>query len=159
MVTYQQFTSDFPEFASTPESQFNFYLNWASLMLTPLWGQPAPAGQPLTIYDIGTELFIAHNLSLAAVNQQAAAGGGAPGSKNGIVNSKSVGDVSVGYDTSAGLEPDAGHWNLTTYGTRFIQMLRLIGAGPSQISPHYVGPSLNGPAWSGPDTRPGWFGS
>jgi Protein of unknown function (DUF4054) len=162
MVTYAQFTTDFAEFANTaiyPQSGFNFYLNFASLMLTPRWGEPAPAGHPNTLYDIGTELFIAHNLALEAMNAKAAASGGVPGLSTGPVSSKGAGAVSISYDTSAGLVEDAGHWNLTTYGTRFIGMLRMLGAAPTQIGPHGNFIPNDGPGWTGPNTRPGWFGS
>jgi Protein of unknown function (DUF4054) len=160
MITYAQFTTDFAEFsnaAAYPQSSFNFYLNFASLMLTPRWGQPAPAGQPNTLYDIGTELFVAHNLALEAMNQKAAAAGGVPGLSTGPVSSKGAGAVSVSYDTTAGIVADAGHWNLTTYGIRFISMLLLLGAAPIQIGPHGDPNPLNGPAWPGLPTIPGWF--
>jgi hypothetical protein len=162
MVCYEQFTTDFPEFANTttyPRSSFSFYQNFARLMLTFVWGAPAALGQPLELYDIGCELFIAHNLALEAMNQKAAAVGGVPGLSTGPVSSKGAGAVSISYDTTAGIEPDAGHWNLTTFGTRFISMLRLLGSAPMQVSPQGVHAPYSGPGWTGPNTRPGWFGS
>lgn len=158
MITYAGFTTDFPEFATAPQGQFNFYLQFASLMLTAPWGQAAPAGQPYTLYDIGTELFIAHNLALESLNAIAASAGGTPGLIPGVVSETVTGQVTVNYDVAASTELDAGHWNMTTYGTRFVQMLRLIGAAPSQISP--AGPCIpnNGPAWVGPAPWPGYFG-
>jgi hypothetical protein len=162
MIDYAQFTTDFPEFANTttyPQSVFNFWLNFASLMLTPRWGAPADPGQPSTMYDVGTELIIAHNLALEAINQQAAAAGGVPGLNRGIISSETAGAVSVSYDTANGLELDAGHWNLTTYGTRFVSIARLIGAAPTQISPGPCNIPNSGQAWVGPWPYPGYFGS
>jgi hypothetical protein len=154
MITYAQFQLDFPEFSNSvlyTASQFAFYQNFASLMLTPVWGQPAPAGQPYTMYDIGTELFIAHNLALEAVNQQAASAGAPPGTTGGPVSSKAAGPVSVSYDIAAVLAADGGWWNLTNYGTRFISLARLLGAGPTTVAPSSWGqPCNNGPAWYGP---------
>lgn len=162
MVTYQSFTTDFPEFANTttyPQSGFNFHANWASLMLTPRWGSSAPAGQPNSLYDIGTELFIAHNLALEAMAKKAAAVGGVPGLSTGPVSSKGVGPASVSYDTSAGIETDAGHWNLTVYGTRFISMALMLGTAPIYVGPGGNRNPLDGPTWDGPLTIPGWFSS
>ncbi len=160
MITFAQFTNDFPEFANATQGQFNTWAKFAALMLTPVWGQPGPDadGNP-TQYDLGSELFIAHNLALGMFSMQAAAQpGGIPGLNRGAINNEAAGPNSVGYDTAAGIETDAGNWNLTTYGTRFVQMARLLGAGPMQSSP---GPSLNplnGPAWPGPWPFPGYFG-
>jgi hypothetical protein len=41
--------------------------------------------------------------------------------------------VTQAYDTTAGIVPEAGHWNLTTYGMRFIQLVLMFGAGPIQV--------------------------
>ncbi|MBX9696911.1 MAG: DUF4054 domain-containing protein [Alphaproteobacteria bacterium] len=47
--------------------------------------------------------------------------------------SKSVGGVSVGYDSTAQSEKDAGWWNRTTYGQQFIRLVRIFGAGAIQL--------------------------
>jgi len=162
MISYAQFIADFPEFTNAtmfPQSGFNYWANLAGIMLTPVWGQPAASGQPLTLYDIGCELFIAHNLVLEAYNQQAANAGGIPGLNRGIISAESAGQVSISYDTNGALELDAGHWNLTTFGLRFIGTARMLGAGPMVASPGgCVGPN-SGPAWIGPPPWPGYFSS
>jgi hypothetical protein len=149
-VSVAQFRADFPEFGSTdifPASQVTFWLNLASLLINPnRWGK---------VLDAGTELFVAHNLAIEARAQAEAAGGGIPGGQVGPMNSKSVDKVSIGYDTSAGIEAGAGHWNLTTYGTRFIRLAKMFGAGPVQIGVGVV-PNGNGLAWPGPLTTPGF---
>lgn len=56
----------------------------------------------------------------------------AQGLFGGIQTSKSVGDVSVGYQPLSALE-DWGQWNLTLYGTELATMARVIGSGPMCI--------------------------
>lgn len=123
-----QFRADFPEFASTtdyPGSMLDFWSGIAAeLVDLTRWG---------TLYDQGVSLFVAHNIALQRKNIQAAAGGGVPGSQSGAVASKTVGSVSVSYDTGAAMLPNAGHWNLTLYGMQYIQLARMIGAGAVQL--------------------------
>lgn len=155
-VTVAQFRQDFPEFASTvdyADAQITFYLNLAIAMLN--------ASRWSTVLDFGTELFIAHNLSLERRAQKDGAVGGIPGATVGALNSKSVDKASAGYDMTSSLELDAGHWNLSTYGKRFIHMARLIGAGPVQVGVPVgcVDPLSSANAWIGPYPFPGWFSS
>jgi hypothetical protein len=122
-VTVGNFRTDYPEFADTtkyPDSAVQYWLTVAMQMI--------PAQLWAGMYDTGIELFIAHNL---VVEQRAAAGGGSGGM--GIVSSKSVGRASVSYDTSLGLEQDAGVWNTTLYGTRMYRLIRMFGAGGLQL--------------------------
>jgi hypothetical protein len=51
----------------------------------------------------------------------------------GVIASKNVGSVSVSYDTNAGIVKDAGHWNLTAFGTRFIWLANMVGTGGIEI--------------------------
>jgi Protein of unknown function (DUF4054) len=163
MVTYQSFIADYPEFSNAmifPQSGFNYWANFAMIMLTSVWGQAAPAGQPNSLFDIGEELFIAHNLVLEAMNQKSVAVGGIPGLTKGVVSAENAGQVSVSYDTTAGIEEDAGQWNLTTYGIRLIGIARMLGAQPTQIGPQGIGgPPFSGPGWIGPPPFPGYFSS
>lgn len=161
-ITPASFRADLPEFADAVAYPDTAIVYWAALgtMLVSVdrWGPGAvvPTSPPSTLYDFGLELFVAHNLALEKPAVETAENGGAPGLSQGPISSKSVAGVSVSYDTSAGLEPDAGHWNLTIYGTRFIRMLRMCGAGPIQITgsaPAYAGA---GGAWLGPLPWGGW---
>lgn len=149
-ITVQQFRADFPEFGSSvayPSSQITFWMNLAYMLLNASrWG---------SVLDIGAELFIAHNIAIEAKAAAEAAGGGIPGTQVGPMNSKSVDKVSIGYDTGAGIEANAGHWNLTVYGTRFIRLVKMFGAGPIQVGIGQV-PAGNGQAWPGPSTNPGF---
>jgi hypothetical protein len=145
----EQFRADYPEFGSGgtyQTSQIEFWFRLAySLLNANRWGAQL---------DFGAELFVAHNIALEAGAIAAAAGGAAPGTQVGPVSSKSVDKVSVSYDTGNGIELGAGHWNTTTYGTRFIRLVRMFGAGPVQIGIGH-GPAGSA-AWPGPDTTPGF---
>ena len=116
------FRSDFPEFTDSsrfPDAQVNFWLGLGEKQL--------PESRWADLRDQGLELFVAHNLVLAAQAEKAKASGGLPGASSGVTSSKSVDKVSVSYDTGASLIDGAGHWNLTTYGTRFLWLARMIG--------------------------------
>jgi Protein of unknown function (DUF4054) len=129
--------------------------NWTE----PLTGLVTNAGSPPAyntsgakcLLDIGVELFIAHNLALEVQAQDAAAISAVPGTVGGPISSRSANGVSVSYDTSSGVEKDAGHWNLTTYGRRLVRLFDLVGMVPIQIGVG-VDPTggMNGPGWAGP---------
>lgn len=122
------FRTDFPEFADSvrfPDSTITF---WSGL------------GEQLISEDRfgdmrtqAVELFTAHNIALAAGNMAASAAGGLPGGSGGPVASKAVGSVNVSYDNASVMLPNAGHWNQTTYGRQYIQLVRLLGNGCYQL--------------------------
>ncbi|PSY57320.1 DUF4054 domain-containing protein [Escherichia coli] len=68
-----------------------------------------------------------------ADDSRAMLAGGPGGSTNGVQSSKSVDKVSVSYDISATLNPDAGFWNNTRYGAEFYQLITMFGAGGRQL--------------------------
>lgn len=128
-VTAQTFTALYTEFSNPvkfPASGITYYIGLADKMLVnPLrWGN---------VRDDGIMLFTAHYLALEGMARQSAAAGAVPGLQTGAMSSKAVGPVSAGYNTEAGLELNAGHWNLTTYGTRFLNLARMIGSGGFQV--------------------------
>ena len=124
------FRAAFPEFADTaryPDAMLDFWAGIGERLMFPQqhrWG---------TVYDYGLQLFVAHNITIAAQNVAASGSGGVPGNISGPTASKSVGSVSVSYDTASSIEPNAGHWNLTTYGKMLIHLARMIGAGGIQV--------------------------
>lgn len=128
-VDAAKFVQDFPEFGNAavfPVSGISFWLTTAYLML--------PANRWAGVLDLGAELFAAHNLVLEASAQRSANTGSLPGIQTGAVSGKAVDRVSINYDASAGLILDGGHWNLTTFGTRFLFLARMAGMGGVQIT-------------------------
>lgn len=122
------FRKSFPEFSDTsryPDTQITFWGNLAELQVNQnRWG---------TAWSTGVQLYVAHEITLAAQNAKAGAIGGVPGGQSGPVNTKTVGSVTVGYDTTVAAEKDAGYWNLTSYGKQFIRLARIFGAGVTQL--------------------------
>lgn len=142
-VTIEQFRKDYPEFADVaayPDDGLTYWLAVAVIMIN--------KSRWKTAYDLGVALFLAHHLVLERQALLAAQKGGVPGTQIGILNSKSVDKVSAGYDVSAAAAlPDAGHWSMTTYGLRFIQLARMMGAGPVQVGVGYG--CFGAQAWQG----------
>lgn len=127
-VTEAQFRVNFPEFTANPPYTTQMIVFWLAVATKQVracvWQDQV---------DLGIQLYVAHNCVLEAQAAKAAATGGSPGAATGITNNKSVDKVSVGYDTITAAEADAGNWNLTTYGMRFIHMSRLFGASGIQL--------------------------
>lgn len=127
-MTPDQFRTDFPEFADKtkyPDSLVQMWLTVAVSLVNPLrW---------MELTNLGMELVTAHHLVLAQRDQAVAAVGGSPGEVKGPTSSKAVDKVSVSYDTGAVALTDAGFWNLTTYGVRFMTIARAMGAGGMQL--------------------------
>lgn len=143
------FRTDFSEFADStkyPDSLITFWMNVAVMLLR--------ADRWQDSLDLATELFIAHHVVLEKFNLDTVNAGGWPGLNTGVVSSESPGGVSISYDTSSILELDAGHWNYTVFGTRFIRLARMFGSGPIQIG---AGCSDGIGAWQGPVTGFPWY--
>ena len=162
-VTIGTFRTDFPEFTAEayPTGAVTYYLAISVLLLSPNRfgiGATTATSPPTTTFDYLTELFVAHHLTLEKRAQDAAANGATPGDVQGPVASKGVGPLSVSYTNSAVILLDAGHWNNSMYGIRFLQLARYFGAGPVQIgiglnqSPFGIMPGalVGGLSW------PGW---
>lgn len=157
MISFAQFTADYPEFASASQAQFTLYQTRAQMHLNDRWGTPSGAADPTgySQYDIGMELVLAHFLTRARLRALA---GAAAGIGKGVVSAESAGPGSLSYDTASATEEAAGHWNETDYGREYVQMARLIGAGATQAAPDTtVQPNYNGSGWVGPSPYPGYF--
>lgn len=127
-ATPAQLRVAFPEVSSEPDyptATLSFWLDQAYGMTN--------AERFGTRLDLAAQLFALHHVVLEAEALKRARNRGTPGLANGITNSESVDKVSVGYDTQGGSELDAGHWNLTIYGSRYVAMARLFAAGPIQL--------------------------
>lgn len=122
------FRAAFPEFTDTTiytTESINFWAGVAEQQVRQcawkkLWTQ-------------GVMLYVAHEIVIASQSAKAASVGGAPGQQGGIANTKTVGSMSVGYDSVTSSEKDAGWWNMTNYGKQFIRLSRIVGAGVTQL--------------------------
>jgi hypothetical protein len=134
VLTPEQFREEFPAFSNSAfytDEQITFWIgealgtnfNTFPVIDQKRWGQ---------FYNLGLKLWVAHNLALDRSAAIASAAGRAP-IGSGVVSSRSVGPVSVSYDTQFGSETDGGNYNLTTYGSRFLFYLRMAGAAPIQL--------------------------
>ncbi len=127
-MTPAQFRTVSPEFANStryPDAQVAFWLGVAeSFVNSRRWRE---------LSDLGIALCTAHHLVIAARDQADAAKSGVPGQVNGPMASFSVDKVSTGYDAGAVTLLDAGFWNLTSYGVRYLTLARMMGAGGVQV--------------------------
>lgn len=142
-ISTVDFRRKFPEFINQenyPGPVVEMWLDVATRLL--------PAERWTTVLDVGVYLFTAHNLAMETKAMNDAAHGKAPGNSSGPISSKSIGSVSVSYDTGAGLEVNSGHWNDTQYGRRFIRLAKMMGAGPITPVPTGVPGEYDG-AWPG----------
>ncbi len=145
-VTVPSFRGGYPEFADQtryPNGMVAHYLAFALKMMdADRWGE---------LIDEGTMLFTAHHCTLRRRAMDQADNGDAPGGASGPVNSRSVDKVSVGFDTGAGTIEGGAQWNLTVYGIEFLQMMKLVGAGPIQVGAEFCADPLGSAfAWPGP---------
>jgi hypothetical protein len=143
-VTVASFRAAFPEFGGPstqtyPDPEVQFWLDLSVNLLD--------AGRWGALFDHGQQLFIAHNLALSFTSKAGVATGQPPGQITGAVTSASVDKVSYSRDTSSMMNDKAGHWNLTTYGLRYRQLVKMIGAGPIHIGADNM---TNVSAWQGP---------
>lgn len=122
------FRAAFPEFADTatyPKEMVKLWSDFAELNVSSCrWKENTV---------MGVRLLTAHELVLAGKDLETAAIGGTPGQASGPANSKTVGSVSVGYDSQATSEQKAGYFNLTTYGKQYFRLSRMYGAGAIQL--------------------------
>ena len=122
------FRSAFPEFVDPtvyPDAMITFWSTLAEQQVVQcVWG---------TVWATGVMLYTAHELTLAAQNVRISGFGGVPGTSGGVPNTKTVGTVTVGYDSQVTSEKDAGYWNLSNYGKQFIHLARIFGAGAIQL--------------------------
>lgn len=127
-MTIAEFRAKFPEFASDttyPDESVQFYLDLADTLLS------ITAWRGLR--EFGIALYTAHNLALDRQSFLSSQAGGAPGVNLGILSSKAVGAVSASYDNTAGMDELAASWNLTSYGKRIWNLIRIVGMGGTQL--------------------------
>ncbi|WP_025122463.1 MULTISPECIES: DUF4054 domain-containing protein [unclassified Serratia (in: enterobacteria)] len=129
LPTPDQFREMFPQFKDTtayPTPMISARLALADVLLS-----ESRFGEEIFPYVVG--LFVAHYMALYAADMRGVAIGSAGGANSGVQTSKSVDKVSVSYDASVTLNPDAGFWNNTRYGSEFWEYLMIFGAGAIQL--------------------------
>ena len=129
------------------------------------WGASSvlPSSPPTTLADFATEMWVAHQLVLEKQAVDAARTGGDPGTKIGVITSKSINGVSVSFDvgtvTGGKMQENGGYYNQTIYGIRFYRLMKVRGSGPIQIGIGISPPFLlfqnygllgSSNAWAGP---------
>ncbi len=123
-----EFKKVFPEFVDDnqyPPAQIEYWGRIAELRLNAdRWGN---------LLTHGKYLFVAHNIALSAQAVAAANQGSSVLQSTGLIAGKSVGDVSISYDTSASKEEDGGNYNLTRYGRELLRLARIVGIGGAQL--------------------------
>ncbi|GAB2938232.1 DUF4054 domain-containing protein [Hafnia psychrotolerans] len=128
LPTVSDFRRDFPQFSDAikfPDAVVQFRLNLADTLID--------GSEMGDMFPYIAELFVAHYMALYAADIRSSSVGGAGGSNSGILTSKSVDKVSMGYDTSSTLNAEAGFWNNTRYGSEFWQLLMMFGLGGVQL--------------------------
>ncbi|CAM3714391.1 hypothetical protein BS639_17160 [Rouxiella silvae] len=129
LPTPSDFRVLFPQFADTtkyPDLRIAARLAVADRLLN-----ENVTGTDLFPYYSG--LFVAHYMYLDAADSRSTAVGGAGGANSGVLTSKSVDKVSMSYDASMTMNPDAGFWNNSRYGSEFWELMMLFGAGGIQL--------------------------
>lgn len=127
-MTPAEFRTILPEFSCTstyPDAQVDLWLTVAGVMVN--------AERWDTLVNQGTAYLTAHHLVIGRRDQDNAEAGAVPGVLAGAITAKSVDKVSVSYDASTVTLADAPFWNMSSYGIRFIQLARMVGAGGIQM--------------------------
>ncbi|HDR9029898.1 TPA: DUF4054 domain-containing protein [Burkholderia vietnamiensis] len=123
-----QFRQTFPEFGDAtkyPDAVIQIWLTVSISLVNPeRW-------QELT--DIGVGLCTAHHVALSTRDTNTSTVGGVPGQVVAPQSAKSVDKVSASYDTAAVAIKDAGFWNGTMYGIRYLSLAMMMGAGGMQL--------------------------
>jgi hypothetical protein len=119
-----KFRLDFPEFADTTKYPTSRIEYWAGLGESTL-----SADRFGKIYNQILSLFVAHYLVIATANTLGGQGSGLPGLLGATASSKTVGSVSITYDTEASMVAGAGHWNYTIYGRMYLDLSKPYGMG------------------------------
>lgn len=129
MAAIARFRSDFSEFSDKTkfqDDQIFFYIALARQLIS--------IDRLGEVWSFALELFVAHNLVLElAARRNALKSDSLPGMLGGggmgVQTSKTVGSASVTYSDASNsqylMEPGAGHWGLTVYGMRYLNLIRL----------------------------------
>lgn len=125
----EKFRQHHKEFESTvdyPDELIQFWSEQAELSVSKEATQER--------FSFLVELATAHYIVLARNNARSSKTGASPGAGGGgVVSSKTIGGVTVSYDTTVTSNQGAADWNRTTYGQIFWRERRAFGLGGYQI--------------------------
>lgn len=139
--TEAMFLEDYPPFKNkttgqnfVPLSMMQSFLGMCNDVVSPdRWGES---------WRLAAGLFVAHYATLYLKTIQNSPDGSnsmaqasASGQMFGVVNSASLGDASVSYDTSiaTNLTTNWGQWNLTAYGQQYASLAKMMCVGGAFI--------------------------
>lgn len=139
--TADMFLEDYPPFKDKtsgtcfiPAAMLNTFLAMANDIVSPdRWGET---------WRLAAGLFVAHYATLylrtTKDNPEGSAnpnGAVASGQLIGIINSATLGDASISYDTSTVTQATAawGQWNLTSYGQQYASLAKMMCMGGAYI--------------------------
>lgn len=123
-VSAASFVGTFPAFSNMEPTTVTFWLGVAVNLV-----DPSKFGN---MTDAAVSLATAHYLSLAQRAQEYADAGAGPDLPR-IQTGKNVGGLASSYDVGAATIPGEGQWNLTIYGTQFVDLRNMFGAGGIQL--------------------------
>lgn len=139
----EYFYEDFPQFKDAsseeikgfvPDSMMNVFIKMCNDAVSrERWGE---------MWRLAAGLYVAHYVTMWLKSNRGNKTGSSSaevvadsGSLTGIVNSASLGDASISYDTgaiTAGTEL-WGQWNQTSYGQQFASMAKLVAIGGGYV--------------------------
>lgn len=129
-VTVDQFLDIFPVFNDDNQYPIDRIQLWLAIA-----NPQISFAQWRGLTQLGVSLWVAHYLTLDRTEWTAAEEGSVPGLSAGVLQSVNTGGVSTSYDTSETVFKGDNHWNKTTYGTRFRELERRVGAITLYVPP------------------------
>ncbi len=119
-----QFRLDFPEFSDDTVYTDSMITYWSTLA-EKLHKEPRFGD----VYTNIIELYTAHCIALQAQDIAASNTGGIPLGDGGTISEKTVGTVTIQYDTTWSFENNGGWFNQTIYGRQYLQLAKMFGKG------------------------------
>jgi Protein of unknown function (DUF4054) len=119
-----QFRLDFPEFGNDTRYTDSMCAYWSALAENLHDNDRFGA-----VYTNLIELYTAHCLTIQARDIAVSNDGGFPEGQAGAVTSKSVGSVSVDYESQFSFDKNGTWFNSTIYGRQYLQLAKMFGKG------------------------------
>jgi len=114
MPTTTDFKNRFTEFSAIPDARIQLFLDDSALIVSNNWG---------SLRDLGILYLTAHYVAVANITDT----GSTSSPKN--IASKSVEGVSVTYGTTEATESKYSYYDSTSYGKRYLSLMRQVGIG------------------------------